>query len=289
MELTRDQINLLIRFQKDEITGCKVYRNLAAMQKDGHNKEILNKIADDEQNHYDIYSKLTGKEILPGKWEVFKYSVLSYILGPTFAIKLMEKGEIEHQMLYAKLSEIPQIPPIIADEEKHEKELIGMINEEKLNYMGSVVLGLNDALIELTGVLAGFTFALQDPKLIALTGSITGVAAALSMAASEYFSTKSEETERHAYKSAIYTGIAYIFTVVILILPYILIKNIYVSLVVTLIAAILIIAGFNYYFAVVREENFKRRFSEMAILSMAVAALSFGVGYLLKYFFHVNV
>ena len=36
----------------------------------------------------------------------------------------------------------------------------------------------------------GFTLALSDSKLIALTGSITGIAAALSMASSEYLSTK---------------------------------------------------------------------------------------------------
>jgi len=289
MTITQDQKNLLMRFQKEELTGCKVYRNLAARQKDEHNKKILNQIADDEMGHYDTYMRMTGKEVSASRWEVFKFTFLSYILGPTFGIKLMEKGEVEHQELYAKLSELPEIPPIIAEEEKHEKKLIAMINEEKLNYMGSVVLGLNDALIELTGVLAGFTFALQNPKLIALTGSITGVAAALSMAASEYFSTKSEDTERHAFTSAIYTGIAYIITVVFLVIPYVLIPNIYISLGVTLVAAILIIAAFNYYYAVVREENFKRRFSEMAILSMAVAALSFGVGCLLKYFFNVTV
>jgi vacuolar iron transporter family protein len=289
MAITNEQKNLLMRFQKEEKTGCQVYRKLARRQKDEHNKRILNQIADDEQGHYNTYSRMTGKEVQASRWQVFKYTFLSYLLGPTFGIKLMELGEIEHQALYTKLSELPEIPIIIAEEAKHEKELIAMINEEKLNYMGSVVLGLNDALIELTGVLAGFTFALQNPKLIALTGSITGVAAALSMAASEYFSTKSEDTDRHAYKSAIYTGIAYIITVVILVIPYILIKNIYVSLVLTLLAAVLIIAAFNYYYAVVREENFKRRFSEMALLSMAVAALSFGVGCLLKYFFNVTV
>ncbi len=289
MELTETQQNLLIRFQKDELTGCKVYRILAGRQKDEHNKNILNRIADDEQSHYATYAKMTGKQVHASKWEVFKYSFLSLILGPTFGIKLMEKGEVEHQALYAKLANLPEIPPIIADEEKHEKKLIALINEEKLKYMGSVVLGLNDALIELTGVLAGLTFALQNPKLIALTGSITGVAAALSMAASEYFSTKSEDTERHAVKSAIYTGIAYIITVVILIMPFLVPINLYISLIITLIAAILIIAAFNYYYAIVREENFGRRFSEMAVLSMAVALLSFGVGYLLKYFFHVTV
>ena len=35
-----------------------------------------------------------------------------------------------------------------------------MINDERLQYISSMVLGINDALVELTGAPAGFTFAL---------------------------------------------------------------------------------------------------------------------------------
>ena len=59
-----------------------------------------------------------------------------------------------------------------------------------------MVLGLNDALVEFTGALAGYTFALQNTLLVAMTGLITGVAASLSMATSEYLSTKSEENAK---------------------------------------------------------------------------------------------
>lgn len=61
----------------------------------------------------------------------------------------------------------------------------GLLDEERLRYTGSTVLGLNDALMELTGVLAGLTLALRDTKLIVLTGAITGIAAVLSMGVSE--------------------------------------------------------------------------------------------------------
>ncbi|MGD2033790.1 MAG: VIT1/CCC1 transporter family protein, partial [Bacteroidales bacterium] len=143
--------------------------------------------------------------------------------------------------------------------------------------------------VELTGALAGLTFALQDPSLIALTGSITGIAAAFSMAASEYLSTKSEDNEKHALKASVYTGIAYLFTVIILILPFLILHNVYVSLVLTLLLAIVIIAAFNFYYSVVKEEKFTRRFSEMVILSMGIALLSFGVGLLLRTYFGVEV
>ncbi len=286
--LSSEQKKSLLQFQKQEITAKKIYLNLAAAQKDSHNRDVIIRIADDEMRHYDVYRKLTGKDIKAAKWKVFKYKIISALLGITFTIKLMEKNEAGDQEAYSIFSENQEIIKIIRDEENHEKELIGMISEERLNYMGSVVLGLNDALVELTGALAGLTFALQNSELIALTGSITGIAAAFSMAASEYLSTKSEDTGKHALTASIYTGITYIFTVAVLILPYLLLKNIYASLAVTLSCAVLIIAAFNYYYAVVRDEKFIRRFGEMAVLSLSVAALSFGVGFILRQFFGIE-
>jgi VIT1/CCC1 family predicted Fe2+/Mn2+ transporter len=289
LTLTREQHKLLRKFQKQEITGYHVYRNLAKMQKDLRNRDILNRIAEDEMAHYRTYRHFTGLDIKAGRWEIVKYRLISCLVGPTFTIKLMEKNEANDQLSYSRLSNLPEIVQIIRDEQNHEKELIGMISEERLNYMGSVVLGLNDALVELTGALAGLTFALQHANLIALTGSITGIAAAFSMAASEYLSTKSEDTGKHAVTASVYTGIAYIFTVSALVLPYLLLNNVYLSLAVTLIIAVVIIAVFNYYYSVVRDEKFIRRFGEMALLSMGVALLSFGVGFMMRKFFGIEI
>ena len=163
---------------------------------------------------------------MSNRWKVFFYFWISRILGITFGIKLMERGEERAQINYEIIArKIPKASQIIADEHAHEQELIGLIEEERLNYVGSIVLGLNDALVELTGALAGFTFALQNTRLIALAGLITGIAASFSMAASEYLSTKSEGSGERALKSSIYTGAAYIVTVILLILPYLLVNG----------------------------------------------------------------
>jgi VIT1/CCC1 family predicted Fe2+/Mn2+ transporter len=202
----------------------------------------------------------------------------------------MEKAEGDIQSDYEQLKDaIPEADAILHDEQEHEKALLQMLDEERLRYTGSIVLGLNDALVELTGALAGLTLALQNARLIALTGSITGIAAALSMAASEYLSTKSEGTGKSAGKASIYTGIAYIATVLVLILPYLVLSNYYVSLACTLVAAVGIIAAFNYYVAVAKSEPFGRRFLEMTGLSLSVAAFSFLVGLLMRTLFGVDV
>lgn len=244
---------------------------------------MLEKISADELKHYRVWQKYTGQEVSPNWLKVRFYYMISRILGLTFGIKLMERGEEDAQTHYQQLKgKITEIDSFLADENAHEQALIALLDEEGLQYAGSVVLGLNDALVELTGALAGLTLAFQNTRLIALSGLITGIAAALSMATSEYLSTRSEETGKDPLKAAFYTGVAYIFTVMILILPYLVLENYYLCLLLALVAAVVIIAAFNYYVSVAKDQPFRARFLEMALLSLGVAALSFVLGYFIR-------
>lgn len=288
--LNNEQIEQLKQFQKNEITEYYIYTRLARKIKNQKNSEMLEKIGNDEMRHYLIWKEFTNAEIKPNWWKVFKFYWIARIFGITFGIKLMEKGEGGAHNSYMNIaSYIPQARQIAIEEEEHEKELIGMIEEKKLDYVGSIVLGLNDALVELTGTLAGLTFALQNTRLIAIAGLITGIAASFSMAASEYLSTKSEGDGENALLSSFYTGMAYIFTVVILIIPYFLFTNYFVCLGITLTFAVLIILFFNYYISVAKDLNFHKRFWEMFTISMGVAAFTFGIGYLVRIFLGIDI
>lgn len=287
--MDQKSIDALVQFQVNEITESIVYRNLSKLEKNPENRRILNHIADEELKHYSILKKFTNQSPKADMKKVWRFTQISRIFGVTFGIKLMERGEVHAQGSYGSFGDYPELMQIANEEGEHEKELISMIDEERLNYMGSVVLGLNDALVELTGALAGFTLALNNPHLIALTGSITGIAAALSMASSEYLSTKSEGGDKSAIKASIYTGSAYLMTVVLLILPFLLLSNIFLSLGITIGTALAIIAVFNYYYSVAKDESFKHRFFEMAALSTSVAAISFLIGYLLNRFTGISI
>ena len=239
---------IILVSQKNEITEYFIYNKLSKIVKDPHNKDILEKIAKDELKHYNFWKKYTDIDIKPQKLTIWKYYLISRIFGITFGIKLMERGEEKAQEIYGKISEeIPEAKDIVNDEDEHEKYLIEMIDEERLRYIGSVVLGLNDALVELTGTLAGLTLALQNTKLIAMAGLITGTAASLSMAASEYLSTKSEENTKDPFRASSYTGAAYILTVLFLIFPYLIFSSYYISLGITILNAIIVIFTFTYY------------------------------------------
>lgn len=280
----------LLTFQRLEITEHHIYKRLAEKNHTSGNRQVLEKISSDELRHYQNWKNYTGQEVKPDSFAIWKYYLISRLLGFTFGIKLMERGEEKAQANYGKLRQIiPEIDAWIQDENAHEQALIAMLDEELLQYAGSVVLGLSDALVELTGALAGLTLAFQNTKLVVLSGLITGIAAAMSMAASEYLSTQSENTSRQPLRAAIYTGFAYIITVILLILPYLIIRNYYVDLCLALAIAVLIIAGFNYYISVAKDEPFRKRFIEMAGLSLGVAALSFVLGYLIRQLLGINI
>ncbi|MFO7918895.1 MAG: VIT1/CCC1 transporter family protein [Anaerolineae bacterium] len=281
----------ILIFQENEITEHHIYRRLAKRVESPQNSHVLTKIAAEERSHYDDWHRYTGEDVKPNRWKIWKYDLLSRVFGFTFAAKLMERGEESAQEDYGALIEaIPEAESIMEEENEHEEALLEILDEERLRYTGSIVLGLNDALVELTGALAGFTLALQDTALIALTGLITGIAAALSMGASEYLSTKSEEdTEKHPLRAALYTGGAYIITVFLLILPYLLLNNYYLCLACTLAIAVAVIAFFNYYISVATDVQFKERFLEMAGVSLGVAGLSFVIGFLVRIFLGVDV
>jgi VIT1/CCC1 family predicted Fe2+/Mn2+ transporter len=290
MQLSESIRKQVLGFQQTEITEHHIYKRLAKKVNSPENAKIIEQIAEDELHHYNGWKKYTNQDIEPRWFYVWFYYFISVVFGFTFGIKLMERGEENAQANYAGISNaIPEALKFQHEEDVHEEQLINMLDEERLRYAGSIVLGLNDALVELTGALAGLTLALQDVKLIALSGLITGIAASMSMAASEYLSTRSENTSKQPVRAAIYTGIAYIITVALLVLPYLLLENYILDLVITLTIAVAIIAVFNYYISVAKGESFRARFTEMAGLSLGVALFSFIVGYFIRQWLGIEV
>lgn len=282
------QRNTLAAFQKNEITEHLIYRKLAGSSP-GRNGEILARIGADELRHYEIWKRYTGIDVKPDRWKVFFYWVIARLFSLTFAIKIMENGEDRAQSAYRNIADrFEETGPIIEEEERHEKELISMIDEEKLHYIGSMVLGLNDALVELTGTLAGLSFAFRNTRLIGIAGLITGIAAALSMMSSEYLSKKSDSGGKDPVRASLYTGIAYGIAVAVLVVPFFVFQGYPAALGSSLAAAVVIIFFFTYFISVTQEKPFWSRFMEMSVISLGVAGLSFLIGYGLRVVLHIS-
>ncbi len=291
MAISEAALAQIEKMQQNEITEASIYRAIAKTVKKSADKETLLRIASEEEAHAEIWKSYTNKDLKPNKARVLLYAVIAKILGYTFAIKRMENGEVNAKDEYEKLiEEAPEAERIMHDEEAHETALIALLDEERLKYIGSMVLGLSDALVELTGTLAGLTLALQDTKLVALSGLITGVSATLSMASSEYLSAKSEG-RKDAFKSCSYTGIAYCITVALMVLPYLLLPSSLFGLALGIMLAVVVseIAMFSYYISVTKDLKFWSRFGEMATISLGVAVLAFGIGLAAKALLGIDV
>ena len=294
MAKSSDNVKAILLSQlRNELTEAAIYERLSKMEKDSGNRGILERISADEMSHAKLIAAIVSENVKPCSFKIHWTVFCARVLGLTFVLRLMEKGEHNAGGTYRTIIDAyPQLSLIAEDEDRHEAELIGMLNDERLNNMGSIVLGLNDALVELTGALAGFTFALGSPAKIAKLGLITGFAAAMSMAASAFLSARadaqaggeksSEEEGNGALRSALYTGIAYVVTVLLLTAPYALLPSATVALAVMLLVALSIIAFFNFYLSVARDVSFKRGFFVMAGISTFVALVSYGFGYLLR-------
>jgi VIT1/CCC1 family predicted Fe2+/Mn2+ transporter len=277
-----------LKQQRAEITEYHVYQGLSKLAKDEHNKSTLSKIAADELKHYHIWKKITGQEVKPNLRKANYYIWLARIFGLSFSLKLMEKGEVNAHAFYEEAKQLlPEVGDIQKEEEDHEHELINILKDNRLSYVGAIVLGLNDALVELTGTLTGLTFAFGNNEVIGITGLIMGIAAALSMASSGYLASQEDEEVKdiNPIIAAVYTGLAYLITVFLLVFPYFVFSNGLVALGVMLLVTLMIIAGYNYYISVAKEVSFRKRFLSMASISIGVAAISFAIGFVVKKYF----
>ena len=283
--------NAILQSQQDEENGAQVYAYMARHEKDPHNRDILLHMSQDEKSHAEYWRSFSQKDIKPNRLRILWLKLLTRVLGYTFVLKLVaaeEKAAIDG---YEQLKQaIPETENIQRMEKRHEDELIAMLDEERLKYVGAMVLGLNDALVELTGTIAGLSFALQDTRVVALSGIITGVSATLSMAASNYLAERADGNE-NALKSSLYTGIAYLITVALLVLPYLLLPSALwpLALALMIVIVVLVILGFNYYISVAKGLPFRRRFVEMVSISLGVAVIAFLIGLAAKALLGVDV
>ena len=274
----------ILYLQRMEATEAVVYRRLADRHKDEEAKKILREIAVEEERHEQILAEITGEQVKARRLMATIHLFFSRIFGLTFAIRWMERAERDISAAYRRLG----LNDLADEEDSHEERLADLLSEKRLEHTGSIVLGMSDALIELTGALAGLTFALQSMELVALAGLVTGIAAAFSMGASEFLSKRAEEDGGSPKTAAMFTWAAYLITVLLLVAPYLIIQpdgptlwgleSYEFALCCTFAIGLLIVAVFNFYVSVVEVQSFKHRFFEMTAILVVVSLISYGIG-----------
>jgi VIT1/CCC1 family predicted Fe2+/Mn2+ transporter len=277
------------RYALDELLDHELYARLAARERNERNRKLLEELARDELRHHLFWSKLAGPVRL-GLGDRLRLRLLlslSRLAGKTFTIKLLERGEAatvgEYRRAAAELGGelAAELARVIEDEERHESELAGSLDELVVRQLGSIALGVSDAIIELTGVLAGFAGYTGSPLQVAAAGLIVGVSAALSMAAAAYSQAK-HERGKNPRTAAAFTGLFYMLTVLALVAPLLLGAPASIGVALSLACALAILAAFSFYSAVVMERPFLREYLENAAVIMAVSLVGYAFGQIVK-------
>ncbi|MFV7790584.1 VIT1/CCC1 transporter family protein [Aliarcobacter lanthieri] len=293
MDILSDKVKLkkALRQQQNEINDYTIYKALSLHQKDEKNKKIFEKIAKEEKTHYDFWVNITKRQLKPQSFIILFYIFLVKILGTSFTLKFLEKREAGAEEFYKELFEIyPESKIIYQQETEHEFALIDMLHDKKLVYAGAIVLGMNDALVELTGTLSGIALAFDISIVVGLTGLIMGIAASLSMAGSAYLEAKENPNELiKPLAYSLYTGVSYILTTAILVAPFFIFDSIMESIILMFICAFLAIVLYNFYISVAKDLSFTKRVLQMSAITFGVAIISFLIGYLVKHYFGIDI
>ena len=283
-----------IEYARNELSEYYIYGKLAAMERKPENRAMLEKLSLQEKSHYEFWKTLApNAEIQPRKLGLILFPAMRAILGVTFTAKLLESHEKDAVLRYQKI--LPHIPPshrarfqeIIKDEQSHEQSLIGEVKEKRIAYLGFIALGLADAIVEITGVHAGFLGVTGSTLIAGISGIIVGFAAAISMGSASYLQAK-QEPDKSAILSGFATGLSYFFSVICLALPYFLIATMIMAFIVSTTVGIILLAGFTFYGSVVNDRPFLREFGESVALMLGTALATYLLGTIVGKVFHVN-
>ncbi|HEX9609004.1 MAG TPA: VIT1/CCC1 transporter family protein [Candidatus Paceibacterota bacterium] len=285
------------QFAENEYRDYVVYRELARVETIPSFKKILEELVLHEKADFEFWRDLADKrEYRVGPLSLLGYRLMRQVLGLTFTAQFLEGREKEAQAAYLTYLETvtdpkirERIENIVEHEKYHEHALIKHIEERRVKFVSSIILGINDGLIELTGALTGFALALQNTAFVALAGAITGVSASMSMAASAYLQARHEENGKNPVTAALFTGFSYLGVVILLVGPFLIFSDVFVALAATLLMVLLIIATVSLYSSVLMERPYGAQFGEMFLFSAVVAFIAFILGLVLRAIIGVDV
>ena len=293
--LTEEELSLARSFCIDEYRDYYTYKRLAEAENSGQLREVLERFAGQEYRHYKFWSKIAGDcSSDAGRQRVAHLRILRKLLGLTFVAKYLEKHEKEvikeYRRFLDKLEEPlrSELESIIREEEEHESFLLSSLNENIVKYLGFIVLGLADAIVEITGVHAGFLGATTKTLIAGIAGLIVGVSAAISMAGAAYLQAKAGETEAHPGKSAMITGVSYMLAVIVLALPYFVFVHQLVAFMVSVAFAVAMVAVFTFYGSVINDTDFGGDLAKNVGILFGTALAAYLVGEALGSYFGIH-
>lgn len=273
----------------DEWSDCTLYERLSkTIDEDSPFAEALKTLSATERGHYEFWRKyVPGEEPKLAKMKLYWVLFLRKFFGLTFATRYLDRHEANVVGEYTGLAGlIPEedrgaFDAMVADEKEHEKAFAMKVESAAVAYISFVVLGLADALVEISGIHAGWLGLFEKTEIAGLAGVIAGGAASLAMASAAFAQAK-QGFKGSARLSAAYTGVSYFVTAVILASPYFLTSSMVLALGGSLTLAVVILAITTWYSVVIQAKLFMRDFLEILLILFATTVVVFGLGYVVS-------
>jgi VIT1/CCC1 family predicted Fe2+/Mn2+ transporter len=207
----------------DELLDFTLYERLSKRAKKNRAfSENLSQLSATEKRHFEFWKKyVPGEKPRYSKAKLYLVLFFYRVFGITFAIRYLERHESKTIKEYKSVESLvpaedrTEFDTVIKDEEQHERDLASGVESSSVRYISFVVLGLADALVEISGIHAGSLGIYNVTEIAGLAGIIAGAAASLAMASAAYAQAK-QGFKGSAKLSAIYTGVSYFVTAVFL-------------------------------------------------------------------------
>lgn len=312
------KIRIEQRFYLDELVDSEIYFQLAMKEKNHKLKELLKGLVAMEKKHLNLWKDAieehgyaVQEHYLFVRLKVLGFLLARRLLGVAFIVKLLGRTELKNLSNYeaiiknknVRLTKIERryLYTIIKDEKQHEIQLNRNLKkyEKTLDHIRSIVLGLNDGIVEILAVIAGLAIIATSSLIVVLAGIIVGIAGTLSMAGGVYLSSKSDvlvenvsgEKERATtpIKDALYTGLFYLIGSIIVILPFIFGMLGYYGILLSIIMASLALVIASTIIAIISNANVTRRCIESLAISLGTAFVGIMLGSIFKAYFGITI
>ena len=290
-QVARDSAN-------DEYTDYLVYKRLSESSsvKDPKIKQILVTLSNTEYGHYEFWKKFlpSDTKVVANTWAIYLTLLLRMIFGNTFAIKYLEKHETAVIKKYKSVkNSIPEVDQrrfdeMVRDEEEHENTFMEQMQGPYLKYIAFIILGLADAIVEISGIHAGSLGIYHSTEITGLAGIVAGASASIAMASAAYAQAK-QGFQGSPTISAVFTGGSYFINAIVLAAPYFFTKSQEIAITTSIIFALLIIAFVTYYNSVVSSARFLRDFTELSGIMLGASAALFLFGLLIRSVFGITI
>ena len=280
---------------QDEFTDYTIYLALSRRERNGRFKDALTSLGETEKGHYDFWKKYApDARVRAIRLRVYFVQMLRLLLGLTFTLKFLERHESAVVRRYKQVEHY--IPPedkaffgqMVADEEHHESYLMSGIEEGRVKYMAFIILGLADAVVEVAAIHAGSLGIYRRTEIAGLAGIVAGMAASIAMASAAYAQAQ-QGFSGSAKRSAVYTGISYLITAVLLAFPYFLTQNQYIALGSSLTVGMVLVAFITYYDTIISARVFKRQFLELGGIILGATAALYVIGIVIGNFLGIRI